>query len=237
MKKGAKTHIPVRLPGKNFWLILLDYVFVPALLYLMTANWCVELFPATPRWMWVIVFVGINTLINVRGITYTARADWIMFYVEAVVLALFIGFGLNYVLGEGGGTGQLVMDPLYRPGEMNLQFIGLACTIACLSFLGFDGISTLAEETHRPEVTIGRATMAALLCIGFLFMLQTYVATVIQPDMSKMNPDTAFFDAAELAAGDWFRKVLLVVNILAVGIANTMNAQAATSRVLYGMSR
>ena len=113
MKKGAKTHIPVRLPGKNFWLILLDYVFVPALLYLMTANWCVELFPATPRWMWVIVFVGINTLINVRGITYTARADWIMFYVEAVVLALFIGFGLNYVLGEGGGTGQLVMDPLY----------------------------------------------------------------------------------------------------------------------------
>lgn len=219
------------------WLILLDYVFVPALLYLMTANWCVELFPATPRWMWVIVFVGINTLINVRGITYTARADWIMFYVEAVVLALFIGFGLNYVLGEGGGTGQLVMDPLYRPGEMNLQFIGLACTIACLSFLGFDGISTLAEETHRPEVTIGRATMAALLCIGFLFMLQTYVATIIQPDMSKMNPDTAFFDAAELAAGDWFRKVLLVVNILAVGIANTMNAQAATSRVLYGMSR
>ena len=133
------------------WLILLDYVFVPALLYLMTANWCVELFPATPRWMWVIVFVGINTLINVRGITYTARADWIMFYVEAVVLALFIGFGLNYVLGEGGGTGQLVMDPLYRPGEMNLQFIGLACTIACLSFLGFDGISTLAEETHRSD--------------------------------------------------------------------------------------
>ena len=219
------------------WLILLDYVFVPALLYLLTANWCVELFPATPRWLWVIVFVGINTLINVRGITYTARADWIMFYVEAVVLALFIGFGLNYVLGEGGGTGQLVMDPLYRPGEMNLQFIGLACTIACLSFLGFDGISTLAEETHRPEVTIGRATMAALLCIGFLFMLQTYVATIIQPDMSRMNPDTAFFDAAELAAGDWFRKVLLVVNILAVGIANTMNAQAATSRVLYGMSR
>ena len=49
------------------WLILLDYVFVPALLYLMTANWCVELFPATPRWMWVIVFVGINTLINEIG--------------------------------------------------------------------------------------------------------------------------------------------------------------------------
>lgn len=194
-------------------------------------------FPHTPRWLWVIVFVGINTLINVRGITYTARADWIMFYVELVVLALFIGMGLNYVLGEGGGTGALVMDPLYRPGEMNLQFIGLACTIACLSFLGFDGISTLAEETHRPEVTIGRATLAALLCIGFLFILQTYVATIIQPDLAKLNPDTAFFDAAALACGEWFRKVLLVVNILAVGIANTMNAQAATSRVLFGMAR
>ena len=233
VQRGLNPHVGF-IAG---WLILLDYVFIPALLYLMTANWCVELFPNAPHWAWIIFFVGFNTVINVRGITYTARADWVMFYIEVVVLALFIGFGLNFVLGEGGGTGALVMDPLYRPGTMNFQFIGLACTIACLSFLGFDGISTLAEETYRPEITIGRATMAALLCIGFLFMLQTYVATIIQPDLSRLNPDTAFFDAAELAGGRWFRTVLLVVNILAVGIANTMNAQAATSRVLYGMSR
>lgn len=233
VQRGLNHHIGF-LAG---WLILLDYIFVPALLYLMTANWCVELFPATPRWLWVIIFVAINTIVNVRGITYTAKADWVMFYVEIVILALFIGFGLNYVLGDGGGTGALTIDPLYRPGQMDLQFIGMACTIACLSFLGFDGISTLAEETHKPETTIGRATMAALLCIGFLFILQTYIATIIQPDVTKLNPDTAFFDAASIAGGEWFRKVLLVVNILAVGIANTMNAQAATSRVLFGMSR
>ena len=85
----------------------------------------------------------------------------------------------------------------------------------------------LAETSADLDDAI--ATMAALLCIGFLFMLQTYVATIIQPDMSKMNPDTAFFDAAELAAGDWFRKVLLVVNILAVGICSYFQ------RVLFGV--
>lgn len=233
VQRGLNHHVGF-LAG---WLILLDYVFIPALLYLMTANWCVELFPNTPRWLWVIVFVAINTIVNVRGITYTAKADWVMFYVEIVILALFIGFGLNYVLGDGGGAAALTLDPIYRPGHMDLQFIGMACTIACLSFLGFDGISTLAEETHKPETTIGRATMAALICIGFLFILQTYIATIIQPDVTKLNPATAFFDAAALAGGEWFRTVLLVVNILAVGIANTMNAQAATSRVLYGMSR
>lgn len=218
------------------WLILLDYIFVPSLLYLMTANWCVELMPATPRWFWVLFFITLNTTINVRGIEYTAKADWVIFYIEVVILALFLGFGINYILG-GGGAGEFNMQPLYRPGEMNLQFIAMACSIACLSFLGFDGISTLAEESDRPEINIGRATMAALLIIGFLFILQTYIATLIQPDVSKMNPDTAFFDAAALAGGEWFRVALLVVNILAVGIANTLNAQAATSRVLFGMSR
>lgn len=232
VQRGINPHVGF-IAG---WLILMDYIFIPSLLYILTANWCVALMPGTPFWLWVLVFIGINTAINVRGIEYTAKMDILIFILEALVLALFIIIGLMFVL-RGGGAGGLVLDPFYQPGKVNLQFIATACTIAALSFLGFDGISTLAEETKEPEKNVGRATMTALILIGAVFVLQTYVATLIQPDVSKMNADTAFFDAAQIAGGDWLKLVLLVVNILAVGIANTMAAQAATSRLLFGMAR
>ncbi|MGL5286804.1 MAG: APC family permease, partial [Aeromonas sp.] len=79
--------------------------------------------------------------------------------------------------------------------------------------------------------------ITALLVIGALFILQSYIATLIQPDFTKMDENNAFFDAALLAGGPFLKTVLLVVNILAIGIANTMAAQAAASRVLFGMAR
>lgn len=232
VQRGINPHIGF-IAG---WLILLDYVFVPALLYILTATWCVALMPDTPFWLWVVVFVVINSLINIRGIEYTAKMDILIFLLEIVVLAMFIIIGLMFVL-NGGGTGALTIDPFYQAGQINIQFVATAVTIAALSFLGFDGISTLAEEAKEPEKNIGRAIMTALLLIGLVFMLQTYVATLIQPDYTKMDPDTAFFDAAQIAGGDWLKTLLLIVNVAAVGLANTMAAQAASSRILFGMAR
>ena len=232
VQRGINPHVGF-IAG---WMILLDYVFIPALLYLLTANWCVALFPGTPIWVWVLIFLIINTYINVRGIESTAKADIIIFIIESLILAVFIVLGITFVFG-GGGAGSLSLDPLYQPGVINISFIGSACTIACLSFLGFDGISTLAEETHDPEHTVGRATLITIIAITVLFVAQTYVAAIIDPNWEKINPDTAFFDAAAAAGGEIFRTILLAVNIIAVGIANTMAAQTATSRVLFGMSR
>ena len=144
--------------------------------------------------------------------------------------------GLKYVLG-GGGAGELTMTPIYQADKVNLTFIATACTIAALNFTGFDGISTLAEEVSEPEKNVGRAILIALVVIGTVFFLQTYIVCLIEPDYNKFNASTALFDACAVAIGDWFRIVLLVVNILAVGIANTLNAQAACSRVLFSMGR
>ncbi|MDR2502863.1 MAG: APC family permease [Deltaproteobacteria bacterium] len=219
------------------WLILLDYIFAPGLLYLLVGLWCQELFPAIPAWIWIVLFIIVNTVINVRGIEVAAKADFIFFIVEiGVVLAIVIG-GLYYVLGEGGGAGQLTVEPFYQPGRINAAFIATACSIAALNYLGFDGISTLAEETHQPERNVGRAILLSLAVIGVVFFLQTYVVSLIEPDYTKMKPETAFFDTCEIALGHGFRILLLVVNILAVGIANILNAQAACSRVLFSMSR
>ncbi len=232
VQRGINPHVGF-IAG---WLILLDYVFVPSLLYSLVAAWCIELVPSIPFFVWIIIFVAINTAINVRGIESTAKADWIMFIIELGVLLLFIILGLKFIF-DGGGAGELSINPFYQPDKINPEFIASATSIACLSFLGFDGISTLAEETVQPEKTIGKGILISLFAIGIVFILQTYVAALILPDWQSTNENTGFFDAAALAAGEGFKIVLLVVNILAVGIANTMAAQTATARMLYSMSR
>ncbi|MDR0620396.1 MAG: APC family permease [Deltaproteobacteria bacterium] len=218
------------------WLILLDYIFVPALLYLIVGVWCQDLFPQIPVMIWIVFFIIVNTLINIRGIQMTAKTDFVFFIVEiGIVLAIVIG-GLMYVF-DGGGAGKLTVDPFYQPERINLSFIATACSIAALNYLGFDGISTLAEETHNPGRNVSGAILISLFIIGTVFLAQTYVASLIEPDWKAVKPETAFFDITEKALGHGFRILLLVVNILAVGIANTLNAQAACSRVLFSMSR
>ena len=84
------------------WLILLDYLFVPSLLYTMVANWGVELIPGTPWWLWILVFVIFNTVVNVRGMEMTKGVDWVMFVIEILALIAFIYLGFKYVIGGGG---------------------------------------------------------------------------------------------------------------------------------------
>lgn len=218
------------------WLILLDYLFVPALLYTMVANWGVEVLPGVPWFAWIVIFVIINTVINIRGMEMTKGVDWIMFVMEIVILIVFVVLGFKFVMG-GGGFGHIALEPFYQPGKVDAHFIASACSIACLSFLGFDGMSTLAEEVVQPEKNIGKGIIIALCAIAGVFVLQTYVAALILPDWQNTNMATGFFDAAEAAGGPVFRIVLLVVNIIAIGIANIMAAQTATARMLYGMGR
>ncbi|HEV7849851.1 MAG TPA: amino acid permease, partial [Mycobacterium sp.] len=65
-------------PGAGFfagWAILLDYLLVPTLLYVFAAESMIGLFPGTPRWMWAIVFVVVNTVINLLGVDSLKMAN------------------------------------------------------------------------------------------------------------------------------------------------------------------
>lgn len=232
VKEGINPHVGF-LTG---WLILLDYILLPSLLYLMTSIFCVALMPSIPGWVWIIAFITLNTVINILGIEYTARSGKLMLVIELMVLLLFLICGVMYI-GAGGGSGSFTVQPFYQAGRINLQFLASACSIAALGFLGFDAISTLAEETIEPEKTVGRATLTALLLVGGLFVVQTYIATLISPDYTVINAKTAYFDAGAVAGGNWLKVLMLGVSIMATGIANTMTSQAATARILFSMSR
>lgn len=219
------------------WLILADYLLVPSLLYAFSAIWLRGLLPQVPTYVWILAFVAFNTVINVLGIRLQAKANFFLLGLELIALAIFIALGLHYVLVLKGGMGHFSIKPFFQPDNINLGFLARATSIAVLSFLGFDAISTLAEETADPRKTIGRATVLALILLGGIFMLETYVAALVHPQVHNLSATMGFFDIARQAGGQGLYVLLLVVSIMAAGIANALVAQSAISRILYSMGR
>ncbi len=221
------------------WLILLDYVLVPALLYIVAALAMHSFVAAVPVWAWIVLFIVVNTAVNYFGIRITARVNMIMLAAELLVLAVFLVVGVAAI---AGGEAQFSLRPLYDPTTFSVGLVFSAVSVAVLSFLGFDGISTLAEENTGDDRTVGRATLAALALAGTLFIVQTWVAALLVPNRSQLltegDPEgTAFYSAAEVAGGEWLSVLTAVATAIAWGFANALVAQAATSRLLFSMAR
>ena len=218
------------------WLILLDYILVPSLLYLFSAAALRPIFPAVPTWGWLAGFVSFNAMVNLLGIEFTARINRYMLVMELATLGLFVFLGL-FALHGGVGAGALTLKPIYDPSVFSLSTVAGATSIAVLSFLGFDGISTLSEENRGSPNAIGRATVLSLALVGALFMLQTWVATDLARGMQFASADTAFYEVAQRAGGTTLRLVTILAVVIASAIANAMAAQAAVSRILFAMAR
>ncbi|GIH92170.1 APC family permease [Planobispora siamensis] len=222
------------------WVILLDYVLVPALLYLIASYAMTSFVPAVPVWGWLIIFVLLNTAVNYAGIQMTARISKIMLIGELIVLAIFIVIGLVALAQGKAQTGALT--PLFDSSTFSWPLVFGAVSIAVLSFLGFDGISMLAEENQEDSRQLGKSMVAALGLAGVLFIAQTWVGALLTPDRAKLltegDPEgTAFYDMAEFAGGHWLGVLTAVATAIAWGFANSLVAQAATSRLLFAMAR
>src|SRR5579862_300085 len=191
------------------WMILLDYILVPALLYIFSAVALRPLLPAVPDWLWLVGFVAFNVIVNLLGVQLTARVNRYMLIMELATLALFIALGLA-ALHAGRGAGGLTLRPIYNPAVFSPATVIGATSIAVLSFLGFDGISTLAEESRGGLNSIGRATVLSLLLVAGLFMLQTWVATDLSRGRPFASAATAFYEICDRAGGPWLRLIVVV---------------------------
>jgi amino acid transporter len=223
------------------WMILLDYVLVPGLLYLIAAVAMNAIVSGIPVWVWLVGFVVLNTVVNYLGIEFTARINKLMLIGELIVLAVFLVIGvIALARGEGNGLGGLT--PIYNSDTFSFSLVFGAVSIAVLSFLGFDGISTLAEENRDSARSIGKSMIAALALAGTLFIVQTWIAALLVPNPQGLITDgdaagTSFYDAAEAASGHWLYVLTAVATAIAWGFANSLVAQAATSRLLFAMAR
>ncbi|MFI6501532.1 APC family permease [Nonomuraea typhae] len=216
------------------WAILLDYLLVPSLLYLVASIAMNASIPAVPVWAWLVLFVVINTVINLRGIRMTITLTKVMIVAELIVLGLFLIAGI-WALSQGHGRG-FSLSPLFNPDTFSWPVIFAAVSVAVLSFLGFDGISMLVEESTGGSEQVGRAMRIALLLAGALFITQVWVAALLVPEGKPLG-GTAFYDAAAVAGGEWLRQLTSLATAISWGIANTLVAQVAVSRLLFAMAR
>jgi len=222
------------------WIILLDYVLVPALLYLIAAIAMNSIVGAIPVWIWLALFVVLNTVINYSGIEMTAKVNKIMLIGELIVLAIFLVIGV-VALMQGKGNG-FSFDAFFNSSTFTWPLVFGAVSVAVLSFLGFDGISMLAEENGEDARSIGKSMVAALLLAGVLFVVQTWIAAMLVPNGDTLISDgdpagTAFYDAAGVGGGAFLAGLTALATAIAWGFANSLVAQAATSRLLFAMAR
>jgi len=147
--------------------------------------------------------------------------------------------GSSHAQGKGRGFD---FTPLYNADTFSWSLVFGAVSIAVLSFLGFDGISMLAEENKDSAQALGRSMIAALVLAGTLFIVQTWIASLLVPNPEQLIAEgdpggTAFYDAARVAAGAWLAGLTALATAIAWGFANSLVAQAATSRLLFAMAR
>ena len=222
------------------WAILLDYVLIPSLLYIIASIAMHATVPEVPVAVWLVAFVVLNTVINFFGIRLAAAVIRVMLLLELLVLAAFLVIGV-VALADGKGRG-FSFDPFFNGDTFSTKLIFGAVAIAVLSFLGFDAISTLAEENRGEARQIGRAMAAALVLAGLLFVAQTWVASLLVTDpdglIASGDPGgTAFYDAAATAGGTGLKTLTTVATAISWGFANALVAQVATSRLLFAMAR
>ncbi|MDI5937546.1 MULTISPECIES: APC family permease [unclassified Micromonospora] len=221
------------------WVILLDYVLVPGLLYLVASVAMHASVPSVPVWCWLLGFVVVNTVVNSVGIRMTALVTRVMLVGELLVLAVFLVVAAGAL---AAGKGRLSWEAFYDSDTFGWSVVAGAVSIAVLSFLGFDGISMLAEESRGGPRQVGRAMAAVLILAGVLFVGQTWLAAMLVADPGRLLAEgdpagTAFYDVARVAGGGWLATLCAVATAVAWGLPNSMVAQVATSRLLYAMAR
>ncbi len=219
------------------WLILLDYLLVPSLLYVGSAVAVNQIVPQVPIYIWLLVFIAFNTLVNIRGIKFTALMNKIVLAFQLIILALFAIIGMIAVIRHINGA-AFTWLPLYNRTHFSFHAILTGVSIAVLGFLGFDAISTLSEETDGGKKAIGKATMWSVVIIGLIFIVQTWVASMIYPNyMGFKDPNAAFYQIANMIGGSGLETLTILTAVISWGIPAALVSQAAIARIMFSMAR
>ena len=218
------------------WSMLMDYILNPVICAIWCSKAAMNVVPGVPYVAWVILFATAFTALNLRGVKASARTNELLCAGLSVVVLLFLGAAVRYLFGVALSGADLAR-PFYDPATFSLPMVLTGTSIACLTYIGFDGISTLSEEVENPRRNILLATVLTCLITGVLASLQVYAAQLVWGDYKGFpDVDTAFVHVAGKAGGI----VLFQVVNMALLVANAgsgIGAQLGAARLLYGMGR
>ncbi len=219
------------------WTMLLDYMLLPLLSVIYVSLTFARLFPFLPYGIWLVLFAVVMTAANIFGLKVTNRANFIMTTIMSAAVLWFFVTAVHALLGGQGAGVLLSAKPFYNPDAFSVRSVMAGTSIAAFSYLGFDGISTLAEDCRNPRRDIGRATVLVCLISASLFIAQAYLGQLLWPNFKSFpNVETAFLDVARVAGGAALFSMVSFVLVVA-GFASAVTGQASASRLLFGMGR
>jgi putrescine importer len=177
------------------------------------------------------------TWLNLRGIETSAAINrWLAIGMSLVVVVMLVFFA-RYLAGAGPfGPGYLTR-PFYNPGTFSLPAVFTGTSIAALTYIGFDSISTLSEEVVNPQRNILRATVLVCFATGIFSAIEVYAGQLVWPDfMHYPDVDTAYSFVAGRAGGPILFHVVNATLLIAT-VGSGMGSQLGVARLLYGMGR
>jgi amino acid transporter len=219
------------------WMILLDYLLIPAYVYVFMAVALGTLIPQVDRAVWIVVLGAATLGINWFGVRVTSRVNLISVAVQLVVLALLLVLGVS-ALRHGKGNGALTLRPLYAPDLYHLKSIFTATSICVMSFLGFDAISTLSEEVKSDDKRIvGRAIVGVLLICAAMMGVTSWVLGDLLSGFTIKDPAAATYELLAWAIAPWAAALTAWIMATLVGVTNALPMQVGVARVMYAMGR
>ena len=218
------------------WSMVMDYMLNPMICIIWISQQAHVFAPGVSYWAWAIFFAIVFTGLNIQGVKTSARVNTGLAIAMGVVIAIFFVAAARYVFGNPHDGVAFFTRPFYDPQSWDTKAVLAATSIAVLSYIGFDGISTLSEEAENPRRNILLATVLTCLVIGILSAVEVYAAQLIWPASEPFpNTDTAF----TYVAGRAWKPLFAVVGftLLVANFGSGMGAQLGAARLLYGMGR
>jgi len=218
------------------WGMIFDYIMNPIICVIWVSKAAINMIPEIPFPVYVVVFTLLFTGMNLRGIESSSRTNTIIATGLGVVILLFLGAAVRYLfINPPAGPGAWTR-PFYDPKTFSISAVSAGASLAVLTYIGFDGISTLSEEVHNPRKNILRASVLVCIITGILASVQVYFAQVVWPTTTFPDQDTAFCFVAGRAGGQWlFHTVNFALLVATIG--SGAGAQLGAGRLLYGMGR
>lgn len=222
------------------WMAMLDYLLIPAVAYLFSGIAMNALVPEVSRWVWTAIAVVLTTLLNLSGVRTAARVGFAVLAMEIAVLLVFVVAAVVVLARDGAQRGWL--SPLSGDAGFSMTAVLSAVSVAVLSYLGFDAIASFAEEVTGGSAKVARAVLFCLALAGVLFVVQSYLAALLEPVSSAelaaepVKQGSAFYDAVDASVGTWLHDLVAVSKAIGAAFA-ALAGQAAAGRLVFAMAR
>jgi amino acid transporter len=217
------------------WMVLLDYLLLPALMYVFCGVSLSLFIPAVPSWVWVLLIAGYCLGVNWFGVKTSARFNFATLILQ--FLLLFVVLAAAMVVMNRSGMAMFTGDAWWRPGA-NIGGVFSGASLCVMAYLGFDAITTLAAEV-KPEQRhlVGRAVIFSILLLGALAVLNAWILSDLSRGF-KFGGDltTAAFDLLGAKVGPNFGRMVTWASVLATAVSITPPMVSAVARVLYSMA-